>query len=121
MEASRGECGMPSPDPKGAGAERRPAGGKFAPAIFSNGTRNAGLEGRRCVMGEFRPLGRPERASSCRAGRFSGENGNTTYSSLFDKPRIYERHSARLRMGRWSLGDVGPCQSNQRIKNIGLL
>lgn len=101
MEASGGECGRLSPDARGAGAERRPGEGRrFAPAIFSNGTGNAGLEGRRCVMGEFRPLGRPERASSCRAGRFSGENGNTTYFFLFDKPRIYERHSARLRMGR---------------------
>lgn len=37
MKASGGECGMPSPDLRGAGAERRPGGGRrFAPAIFSN-------------------------------------------------------------------------------------
>lgn len=81
MESSGGECGKPSPDPKGAGAERRPAGGRrFVLAIFrkGRGTGNAGLEGRRCFIGEFRPPGRPERTSRCRAGRFNGENGNTT-------------------------------------------
>ena len=52
MEASGGECGRPSLDPKGAGAERWPGAGRsFAAAAVCRGrpVENAGFKARRAL------------------------------------------------------------------------